>query len=180
MSTRYLVRASTVATYLRSNTSEIPQDLQNLIEQAETIGRGRKREPYLVIGTRFGNGDSACLISNYSNNPSFYQSQGISETDARQIEQSRKPFYSKWDRDSPLLLHDKPTRFLWHTVGRDFWEVLPRTIKVTNLNNDLLINTLGDIFDALRGPNSTMEDVEGMRQGIYKEDPPSFPSWWLR
>jgi len=181
MSTRYFIRAKDMLEHLGSDWSEMPG---KLLEQAETKEFGGKKEPYVIVGTRFKNGDSknVYFLLEYGRRlsqrlgsrdvpqPDSEAFPNLTYDDFKRIVQSRKPFFSKWDKKSPLLLHDKLLRFSWYTAGREFWEKLPRDITVENNNNDLQIKTLGDLLDALYGPNSTMEAVEGIEQGTYTVD----------
>tara|TARA_Y100000310_G_scaffold223042_1_gene224836 strand:+ start:482 stop:1378 length:897 start_codon:yes stop_codon:yes gene_type:complete len=167
MSTPYLTRAAPVLQYFGFDSSRIPEELWGQVERRGYEG-GRLRDNF-VIGTSFANGRT--------NRATTSDNSDLTPADFAMIELSGKPFYSKWDKGSPLLLFDKHRRFVYHTAGREFWESLPKNIRVSA--QDLKVNTLGKLMDALYGPNAYMEAVEGMQQGIYKGDPTTFASWWI-
>jgi hypothetical protein len=171
MSTEYHIRVAPVLQYFGFDNSMLPKDLW---EQAERCSHGGRIRDYFTIGTSFANGKTAWVLANFELRPS----ESLTREDFEVIASSGKPYYSKWDKESSLFLHDHPIRFVWHTAGKDFWEKLPASIEVNTQN--VSVNTLGDLIGALYGPNISMDIIEDMRQGNYKEDVTSFPSYWLQ
>ncbi len=167
MSQTYLARAAPVLQHFGFDNSAIPEELfAQAKRRAYECGRIRN---YFVIGTSFANDKTSALPSDAVE---------LAHDELEIIRSSGKPYFSKWDENSPLLLFDKPIRFVYHTAGRDFWESLPSSIGVAT--QDLKVSTLGELMNGLYSPNAHLEAAEGIQEGIYQADPTVFPSWWLK
>lgn len=166
MSNQILARAAPIIEYFEYDPSRIPQGSR----EQQRIGayEGGRQRAYFVIGTKFSNQSVNAIAT----------ADDLTQDEIARIISSKKPFFSKWAMDSPLLLHDKSVRFVYHTAARDSWESLPRDIRLGGPNLDF--PTLGDLIDNLYGQDRSMDAIESVQQGLYGDDPTYFPDWWIK